>query len=284
LNPQNSPTNIYIGLSEVNTIYAQIETDLNDAINALPISYSDEKGRITKGAAYALLAKVELYQKKYSECLSNIQSLENLHQYDLLKSYSDLFKSGAEDSIEVIFGLRYINNNEVSLGNHLTVWFAPAIEGGYYFDAPTQSYVDAFTERTIDNQDDPRLDASIGRNGKPWFNNTIFSSSWSEATGYLVKKYDEDRVSGLAISQSTIPYHAIRYADVILMKAEAINELGGENAVEQAAFEVDKIRNRAKLSNTTASTQAALREVIRNETTEKNLDLNFIDFRSYAVG
>lgn len=277
LNPQNSPTNIYIGLSEVNTIYAQIETDLNDAINALPVSYSDEKGRITKGAAYALLAKVELYQKKYSECLSNIQSLENLHQYDLLKNYSDLFKSGAEDSIEVIFGLRYINNNEVSLGNHLTVWFAPAIEGGYYFDAPTQSYVDAFTERTIDNQDDPRLDASIGRNGKPWFNNTIFSSSWSEATGYLVKKYDEDRVAGLAISQSTIPYHAIRYADVILMKAEAINELGGENAVEQAAFEVDKIRNRAKLSNTTASTQAALREVIRNER-RKELGFEFHRF------
>jgi hypothetical protein len=277
LQPQTTVAAIYVGLSEVSAIYTQIEKDLTDAIPALPVVYPADKGRITKGAAYALLAKVQLYQKKYTESLVSIQSLEDLQLYDLIDNYSDLFKSGAEDSVEVIFGLRYINNTEVSLGNNLNVWFAPSPEGGYYFNAPTQNYVDAFTEKTIANEDDPRLDASIGRQGKPWFNNTTFNPSWSEATGYLVKKYNEDEVTGLAKSQSTVPYHAIRYADILLMKAEAINEAGGTDAVTKAAAEVNKVRARAGLAATTAATQATLRAVIRNER-RKELGFEFHRF------
>jgi hypothetical protein len=194
-----------------------------------------------------------------------------------VKDYSNLFKPGAEDSVEVIFGLRYVNNTTVSLGNNLNVMFSPAIEGGYYFDAPTQNYVDAFTEKTTDGADDPRLDTSIGRDGKPWFNNSTFSSSWSEATGYLVKKYDENMKSGVAKSQSTVPYHAIRYADILLMKAEALNEAGGTDAVSKAATEVNKVRARAHLAATSASTQASMRTVIRNER-RKELGFEFHRF------
>ncbi len=277
LEPQLTSSTINVGLSEVSAIYSQIEKDLIEAVAVLPASYPDEAGRVTKGAAFALLAKADLYQKKYSDCLVNIKAIEDLHQYDLLKDYSNLFKAGAEDSVEVIFGLRFINNSQVSLGNNLNVWFSPAIEGGYYFDAPTQSYVDAFTDKTIDGQTDPRLDASIGREGKPWFNNRTFSSSWSEATGYLVKKYDENTVPGLAKSQSTIPYNAIRYADIILMKAEALNERGVGDAVANAAIEVNRVRSRANLAPTTASTQSAMRDVIRNER-RKELGFEFHRF------
>jgi hypothetical protein len=266
-----------VGLSDVPAIYAQIEKDLTEAIAVLPVSYPTEAGRVTQGAALALLAKADLYQKKYTECLANIQTLENLHKYDLVKNYADLFKAGAEDSVEVIFGVRYINNTEVSLGNNLSVWFSPAIEGGYYFDAPTQSYVDAFVDKTVGGLDDPRLDASIGREGKPWFNNSTFSSTWSEATGYLVKKYDEDTRVGVAKDQSTIPYNGIRYADIVLMKAEALNELGGANAVANAATEVNRVRSRAQLAPTTAATQAAMQTVIRNER-RKELGFEFHRF------
>ncbi len=277
LQPQNTVENIYVKLSEVSDVYLQIEKDLSEAIPALPTGYTLEKGRVTKGAAYALLAKVQLFQKKYPESLLSIQSLEDLQQYDLLDNYSDLFKPGAEDSVEVIFGLRYVNNTEVSLGNNLNVWFAPSSEGGYYFNAPTQNYVDAFSEKTITNEDDPRLDASVGREGKPWFNNNTFSQSWSEATGYLVKKYNEDMKEGLAKSQSTVPYHAIRYADILLMKAEVINEIGGTDAVSKASAEVNKVRRRAGLADTQASTQASLRTVIRNER-RKELGFEFHRF------
>lgn len=277
LQAQTNTSSIFVGLSEVSAIYTRIEKDLTDAAVALPAEYSAEKGRVTKGAAYALLAKVQLYQNKYAAVLSSIEALEDLNMYDLVGTYSDLFKAGAEDSVEVIFGLRYINNTEVSLGNNLNVWFAPSSEGGYYFNAPTQNYVDAFNERTISNQDDPRLDASIGRQGKPWFNNTTFNSAWSEATGYLVKKYNEDMITGIAKSQSTIPYHAIRYADILLMKAEAINEAGGTDAIVKAAAELNKVRARAGLAPSTAATQATLREAIRNER-RKELGFEFHRF------
>lgn len=274
LKPQNTTDAIYVGLSDVSTIYSQIESDLKDAIKVLPASYLTEAGRATQGAAYALLAKADLFQQKYTECLANIQALDSLHQYSLEVNYADLFKTGGEDSKEEIFGLRYIDNNVVSLGNNLNVWFSPSIEGGYYFDAPTQSYVDAFTEKTTTGDDDPRLDASIGRDGKPWFNNTTFSSSWSEATGYLVKKYDEDMITGVAKSQSTVPYHIIRYADIILMKAEALNET---NHVGDAVKAVNEIRNRVGLSLISSSDQTTLRGIIRNER-RKELGFEFHRF------
>lgn len=273
LQPQLTAETVNVGLSEVTAIYTQIEKDLTEAIAVLPAAYSTEKGRVTQGAAYGLLAKVSLYQKKYTECLKNIQALENLNKYDLVKNYANLFKAGAEDSVEVIFGTRFVNSVEVSLGNNLSVWFAPSIEGGYYFNAPTQNYVDAFNEKTVDGNDDPRLDASIGRDGKPWFNNTTFSSAWSEATGYLVKKYNEDTRPGVAKDQSTIPYNYMRYADILLMKAEALNESGGQGA----ALELNKVRNRAGLAATTATTQEAIRKVIQNER-RKELGFEFHRF------
>jgi len=277
LQPQLTAETVNVGLSEVSAIYAQIEKDLTEAIAVLPVSYPTEVGRATQGAAYGLLAKTELYQQKYTECLTNIQAMENLNKYDLLKNYANLFKAGAEDSVEVVFGIRYINSTAVILGNGLNVWFSPAIEGGYYFNAPTQNYVDGFVDKTIDGNDDPRLDASIGRDGKPWFNNTVYSSSWSEATGYLVKKYDETMPVGSTKSQSTIPYNAIRYADILLMKAEALNELGGADAISKAATAVDLVRNRASLAPTTAATQDAMRTVIRNER-RKELGFEFHRF------
>ena len=145
-----------------------------------PYVAANDLGRVTKGAALGLLAKADLYEQKYADCLTNIQALEGLNQYNLLSNYANLFKAGSEDSTEVIFAIRYSQSN-VSPGNILSVDFAPLLEGGYGFDAPTQSYVNTFTDSTIFKTVDPRLDTSIGRDGKPWFNNMTFSSTWSEA-------------------------------------------------------------------------------------------------------
>ena len=280
LEPQITSATINVGLSEVATLYAQIEKDLTEAAAVLPPSYASEKGRVTKGAAYGMLAKTDLYEKKYPECLTNIQALENLNQYKLLTNYANLFKAGAEDSTEVIFGLRFINST-VTPGNILNVDFSPSIEGGYYFDAPTQIYVNAFTDSTLLRTVDPRLDASVGRDGKPWFNNTKFSSSWSPATGYLVKKYNENSIytnpqdlkTLVPKDRSTVPYHYMRYADILLMKAEALNESGGVGA----AIELNKVRGRANLAPTTAINQSDLRTIIMNER-RKELGFEFHRF------
>lgn len=272
--PQINTETIYVGLSSVANVYTLIDNDLQSAVSALPDMYVAEQGRVTKGAALALLAKSKLYQKKYSEALGYISDLEDIGIYELEENYEDLFVAGSEESTEVIFGLRYIDDEQVSLGNHLNVWFAPSLEGGYYFNAPTQDYVDAFDELTIDDEVDPRLDVSIGRDGQPWFNSTVFSSDWSEATGYLVKKYNEDMIPGKAKAQSVIPYHAIRYADILLMKAEALNET---NSTTEAIIELNKVRERAMLAPVAALNQTSLREVIQHER-RKELGFEFHRF------
>ncbi|MCF0173966.1 MAG: RagB/SusD family nutrient uptake outer membrane protein [Bacteroidales bacterium] len=254
--PQTSADAIHVGLSSVDKIYAQIDEDLQEAAKGLE-EKSVEFGRATKGAAYGLLAKSLLFQKKYSEAQKAIENLEALHIYSLEPKFEDLFKQGGDKSPESIFALRYGNTTTASLGNNLNVWFAPSKDGGYYFNAPTQSLVDCY------QTNDPRLDASLGRDGKPWFDGTIFSKSWSEATGYLVKKYNEDVVEGQARSQCTLPQHILRYADVILMKAEILNEL--DNTLD-AIDEVNKVRIRATLPTHESSlTKEQLRDKIRRE-------------------
>ena len=275
--PQNSSADIHVGLSPVSDIYGQIDIDLTDAAAGL----TDVKdGHANRAAAYALLAKSKVFQGKWDEAVSAINSFKGLDAgYSLEPVYADLFKSGGEDSVESIFAIRYATNKIASQGNLLNVWFSPFSEGGYYFNAPTQKYVDCFNETTVSGDDDPRLDASVGRNGKPWFNGTTFDASWSSATGYLVKKYDEDAVEDMAKSQSTIPQHRIRYAEVLLLEAEALNEASAAN-VAVAAAALDQVRDRANLAPTTATTQAALRDAIR---VERRRELGFEFHRFFDV-
>ena len=84
LAPQDTHEAIHVGLSSIEAIYQQIDADLSDAAAALAEDYpASEAGRVTKGAALALLAKSKLYQKDYSACLDAIATLEQLDIYDL---------------------------------------------------------------------------------------------------------------------------------------------------------------------------------------------------------
>lgn len=262
LNPQNTSEDIHVGLSSVETIYAQIDKDLSEAAAGLPVEYAPtEAGRLTKGAALGFLAKSKVFQAKWAEALTAINTIKTECHYDLLENYADNFKRGAEDSVESVFAIRYMNNTTAQRGNNLVVWFASKVASGYYFNAPTQAYVDSFTEKTLTGEVDPRLDASIGRDGKPWFNGLTFSKDWSP-TGYLVKKYGEDLPEGEAIAQSTLPQNILRYADILLLEAEALNENNGDPSEP-----LKKIRGRVGLDTNSLAgmTKEQRRELIRNE-------------------
>lgn len=269
LYPQNSDKNIYVGLSSVEGIYTQIEKDLTDAV-VLPVSYAvTETGRATRGAAYGLLAKAQLYQKKYGEALTSIQNLESLNLYDL-DSYENLFKLGNENSIETIFAICFLSNQVPTCSNALNQWLAPSIESGYFFDNPTQSWVDIFTEKQTDGSDDLRLDASIGRDGKVWLNDNTFSSSWS-STGYLVKKHNQplSEVDAGRKGDGGLAYVYLRYADILLMKAECQNELHHPDLAEAP---LNRVRNRAGLADISGKTESEMRSLIR---TERRKELGF---------
>lgn len=265
LYPQNTAANINVPLSSVADIYKQIEQDLNDAIAVLPKNYTTDadQGRVTQGAAYGLLAKAQLYQQKWSDCLQSINKLDALGLYSLTPVYEDLFKSGSEENPEAIFAIRHLSDQNPGLGNILNVWFAPSIESGYYFNAPTDSYIEAFNEKTVEGKDDPRLDASIGRDGKPWINGDTFSADWSP-TGYLVKKHDQplSEVSAGKKGDGNLPYIYLRYADILLMKAEAANE---SYNLPGATAAINQVRSRADLAPVIANSQGAMKDAIMLE-------------------
>lgn len=268
--PQQETGGIHVPFSEVSAIYTQIEKDLGDAAGALPKEYaSNNLGRVTKGAAYGLLAKVQLYQKKYTAALENIQLLEGLGVYDL-DDYANLFKLGNENSKESVFAIRFMSDQTPVCSNPLNQWLAPADENGYYMDAPTQNYVDCFTEKQISGEEDPRIDLSIGRDGKPWLNDNLFSASWSE-TGYLVKKHNQPltEVPLGTKGDGGMSYIYLRYADILLMKAECLNETHQPSLAE---IELNQVRNRSGLSSVSGNGENSVRELIR---TERRRELGF---------
>ena len=276
LEPQSTVENVHVDLSPVDVIYGQIEDDLTDAL-ALPVSYTSETGRVTRGAAYGLLAKVQLYQEKYSDALTNISNLKSLGIYDLEGNYADLFKLGEDgtsngNSIESIFAIFFLSDQVPAVGNELNQWFAPSAEGGYYFNAPTQDWVDSFSEKTVDDTDDPRIDASIGREGVEWFGQGPFQKAWAPTTGYLVKKHNQplSEVDAGRKGDGGLAYIYLRYADILLMEAECQNEL---NHPELAAEPLNLVRGRAGLTSVPETTgQTEMRDYIR---TERRRELGF---------
>lgn len=274
LKPQLTQEAIHVPLSDVSAVYQQIEKDLSDAAMVLPPSYSGgDVGRITKGAALAMLGKASMYQQKWSEAINYFHQVENLGEYGLLPDYADLFKLEFENNRESIFEIQHLTNQDPFTGSALNQWFAPSSEGGYYFNAPTQDLVNAF-ETSTTGEADPRLDASIGRDGQPWLNGEPFNASWSP-TGFLTKKHQQplSEIPSSLKGDGDLNYIYLRYADVLLMKAEAFNEMG---KADSALANLNKVRTRAResfqgtlpddlLKNITTTNANELRGIIQHE-------------------
>ncbi|MBI9066765.1 MAG: RagB/SusD family nutrient uptake outer membrane protein [Salinivirgaceae bacterium] len=264
--PQLTQEAIHVPLSDVAGIYNQIENDLVDAAAVLPVSYSaSEIGRVTKGAALAMLGKINMYQGNWHAAIGYFQQMEDLGIYKLLPNYADNFKLANENSSESIFEIQHLTGQNPFTGCALNQWFAPAQEGGYYFNAPTQSLVDAF-EKSTTGEVDPRLDASIGRDGQPWLNGDLFSASWSP-TGFLTKKHQQplSEISSSLKGDGDLNYIYLRYADVLLMKAEAFNET---NKNDSAIVNINKVRQRALASFSGTPPADLLTDVV---TSDQNL-------------
>ena len=124
-------------------------------------------------------------------------------------------------------------------------YFAPQAEGGYYFNSPTQDFVDEF-EKTTAEVVDPRLDYSVGRAGQTWLNGEPFDPTWS-STGYIVKKHLQplSEVPKGTKGDGGLNYVFMRYAEVLLMKAEALNESASP---AQALVPLNAVRKRARES------------------------------------
>ncbi|MEO5563772.1 MAG: RagB/SusD family nutrient uptake outer membrane protein [Chitinophagaceae bacterium] len=207
-------------------VLAQISKDLAEAKTLLPAGkYADatEKWRVSKGAVIALQAKLALYGEKWAEVLTIITELEGLGYYSLNANYFDNFsvaKEFAEN--EVIFAYDHQPGKTPRNGNGLC---APLDWG---FVAPTDNFLNAF------EANDPRLLYTVNVADK-----AVYKLLGATNTSYK----GNDDAPGNKIF--------IRWADVTLWKAEALNETG---AYPVAIAIINKIRERARTGVTVAGT------------------------------
>lgn len=230
------------GRASVDEVYKQIITDLTDAANDLPDvgSYpSSEKGRATKGAANALLGEVYMTQKKFGEALI---ALRKVTGYSLLSAYKDIFLTTNKNNAESIFEIQYYSTAGTNLSSNFMYQFAPFNSGTAVTNDPgtNLNFNSGWNTPTTDliaayESGDLRKDVSLAEG--------FTSSSGFVAVPY-VKKYNQGFVQP---GQTNVNFPVIRYADVILMIAECLNEQGF--APDGEAFGLlNQIRRRAGLA------------------------------------
>src|SRR5256885_8930842 len=251
--------------------WAQIEQDLTDARAALPQSYSGaDVGRATWGAATALLGKAQMQQTKWSAAAATLQEVIGSGRYDLMPNYADNFTDRFENNIESLFEVQFGDRSFLSSGvRGLNISRMVGPCGPSYCDGrPTRWYVAQFQQdTTVGGQGDPRLDLTIYYNkpGGMDVYSTPFATRYSTDTSVLFFKKYGDYYHGLPDQDwdAAINFRVIRYADVLLLQAEALNELG---RTAEAYPLVDRVRARVTLPPLPAGLSAdSLRERILRE-------------------
>ena len=239
-------------------IYAFIEADCNEAIAKLPsVISSGEKGRASKWAASALLAKVYLYQKKWAAAKTVCDQIIGSGNFSLLNDYSQVWREAGEFSVESIWEVNAIAIGPTPKGVQQYSTVQDIRPRGWGFNTPTQNLVDAY------EPNDKRKNATIMFRGQTLWDGEIYSTS-APNERYNYKAYasrTQETYSGDQ-DQSNKNLRIFRYGEILLIKAEVENEL---NNIGDAKTALNLIRNRAGLGNTIATTQTDLREAIYRE-------------------
>ncbi|MCF8295098.1 MAG: RagB/SusD family nutrient uptake outer membrane protein [Bacteroidales bacterium] len=237
----------------VSEVYAYMEQDLLAAIDLLPVT-PEQTGRVTKGAAQALLGKIYLYQEKFAESAAVLEVLIAEGHYSLVTDYSLLFENEGENGPESVFEVQYTDLEGAGFGclqcseGNVAVGFSgvrgysgPLFTSGFSFNVPTQEAVNQF------EAGDKRKDVAI-LDIVAWAAETSASyTSGNEHTGYFNRKYIPRKRSDEAQNDLNLTnpnnYRAIRYADVLLMAAEALNR--GAISDSRAQTYLNQVRRRA---------------------------------------
>jgi hypothetical protein len=267
--------------------YKQIEQDLLEAIPHLPLRSeyaATDVGRVTKGAAQGYLAKVYLFQEKYTEAESLLQDIIDSREYDLLDNFGDVWAIAHNNSKESLFEVQHKFDETYNLGGRISVVCGSRNDSGWSWGLPTSNLEKAFT----DAGDSERLRWTIIKHNAT---EVPGDDTWNEENPYIIKpdEHKSARVTRklyIPMNERSTPYDApksplnyrlLRYADVLLMYAEVKNVLGKDTEARWALNE--KIRNRIGLPAVEAS-GSALRDAIR---LERRLELALENQRLYDI-
>ncbi|NLR77008.1 RagB/SusD family nutrient uptake outer membrane protein [Chitinophaga eiseniae] len=229
---------------DVAAVYKQVEEDLTFAAANLPATYAaTELGRVTNGAAKGLLGKVYLYQKKYAAAQTVLQEVIDNKVFTLLPKVADVFSTTNKYNAEILFAVRYAKG--VANQDH----------GFWYANSQTIT-VDTTLLKAYNAAD---LRRPLSESVKPAGNANM-----------MPRKFVDDPVNGNAGND----FPVLRFADVLLMQAEVLNEVGYSTGGNAFTY-LNMIRTRAGLS-TLSSTDLPDQTSFRNEIyLQRRLELPF---------
>lgn len=275
---QPSATNVARSTEE--QVYDQIVKDLLFALERLPDTYpggsAESKARATKGAANAMLAKAfaQRPNKDYSEVLKYCNAvISSPAGYDLLENYDELWDGAHYNNIESIMEIQFDGNTEGNYGPSLLL--PPSKVGHTWrkFVVPSKDLINAFDAAG----DVERKNATVLFESAPWVD-----EYWGNKVGSVIPFAYKWR-SAPSWAGSSNRQYLIRLADIILLKAEALNEL--DRPISEVKPVLDEVRSRAGLAGTTASNKTEMRAAILNE---RRLELaqeaqRWADLKRYGV-
>jgi hypothetical protein len=253
-------------------VLAQVEQDATAAAPTLPASYAgSDIGRATRGAALALAARAQLQQRKWADAAATFRQVVQSGEYQLAPTYAENFTMQGENNSESVFEVQFGGPSVLASGtrglNIAKLVGPPTI--GFTDVQPTEWFFQQFFAES--GTPDPRLDATLFWNkpggmdvhGQPFAERypTGFKDTGVDKT-YFWKKYGEHWLPEQDWD-AALNYKVIRYADVLLMLAEALNEAGNP---DQAAPFLNMVRDRVGLPGVPSTLgQAEMRSRIEHE-------------------
>lgn len=253
-------------------VYTQIENDLKAAVEGLPAKADQAaalKGRATKGAALATLGEMYLTLKKYPEAVTTLQQMLPMG-YSLLPNYADVFNPGMKNHAESVFEIQYQGNNDLGEQSNFMYVFAPRESGNTIVgftgqglsgrNIPTRDMINAY------EADDLRKDVSLKEG---------FTKDGQFYPVPYVNKYNHPHTIAGRTDDNWPIY---RYADVLLMLAEAINEASGPSG--DAEGYLNAVRSRAGLDPLNGLSKDAFRTAVLKE---RRVELAFENHRWFDL-
>jgi hypothetical protein len=223
------------GRESLMKVYEQIISDLKDAEQSLPIAYlkNSDIGRATSMAAKSLLGDIYLTQKKYNDASIKFKEIIDSKSYSLLDNYSDVFDATNSNNNEIIFAVQYASGFDPSQGNP---WMNAAFpnenigKGAVKLGGGSFLMTDDL-DKAFENEDQRKL-----------MNNYEYEIGFKRRYVFTRKYYDNSNTVKVDAGNDWIIY---RYADILLMYAEALNEL---NQPIVALNFLKEVRSRVGLS------------------------------------
>ncbi len=258
VSPDLTDEEIYPYKASKTAVYSQIIEDLILASERLPVKYttSIDKGRATSGAALGILSKVYLTNQDWGNAYLSANKVMESKAYSLWADYTGNFKEGNKNGKESVFEIQFYSKAN-SENSQMVISGLPSIPGlfsaGVEIMLPTPDLLNSFEEG------DYRKTA------------TFFSEFWTYTfEPHIWKYWDQVAYKPSATSQSGADFMVMRYSEILLIYAEALNEANGGPTIE-AYDAINLVRERARngvsavLPDLAGLDQVAFRTAVLNE-------------------